>query len=159
LRWERQVDFSALQTLQLWYVGLKTLEKASECQFSPLKALVLELNFDDFDTTRETLGQRMDAARSALLLHLAPLQSLHLGRIFAQLSFQAVLEHHGSSLRTLALFPAISYTYYEPFRMTPERINMIRTRCANMSDLRLSTPRSKGDRQEVEAYRALGAIP
>jgi hypothetical protein len=158
LRWERQVDFSALQILHLWCVDLKTLATGLECQFSSLKTLVVQLRFEIYDAP-QTFAQRMDVTGSAFLLHVAPLQGLHLEGCFAQLSFQAVLERHGGSLRKLAIFPARSHSHYESFQITPERIGMIQAHCTNVSDLGLRVPRSKGDRRELEFYRMLGAIP
>jgi hypothetical protein len=156
LQWERHIDFSALQTLHLWRLELDTLARASQCQFSALKTLVLDLLSMEGDINAPS--QQMDGPGSAFLLNIAPLQSLHLSGLFAERSFQALLDHHGSSLRKLALFPFITLRPPEPFRITPEQIDMIRKHCTKLSDLRLRVPRSKGNCDELKIYRALGAI-
>ncbi|KAL4771510.1 hypothetical protein BDW60DRAFT_217353 [Aspergillus nidulans var. acristatus] len=156
--WRETVDFSHLRSLQLWRVHLDTLEMATTCDFPSLRTLVLGL----FPRRRNPSQAHLsDQAAGAFIASLRPLESIHLTGPFFQESFNAVLSHHGSSLRKLSLYPTETSRIppIDQFLITSTEIRQIQQQCPNVYDLRLQIERTLGDQKEQDIYRALGELP
>ncbi|KAL4814292.1 hypothetical protein BDW67DRAFT_177162 [Aspergillus spinulosporus] len=155
--WKETVDLSRLRSLQLWRVHLDTLETATTCDFSSLKTLVLGLFPRRQHPSQAHLS---DEAAGAFISSLHPLESIHLTGPFFQESFNAVLNHHGNSLRKLSLYPTETSRIppIEQFLITSTEIRQIQQHCPNIYDLRLQIERTLGDQKEQDIYRALGEL-
>ncbi|KAL4992380.1 hypothetical protein BDW68DRAFT_184181 [Aspergillus falconensis] len=156
--WKETVDFSHLGSLQLWRVQMDTLETAATCDFSSLRTLALGL----FPRRRNPSQAHLsDQAVGAFIASLPPLESIHLTGPFFKESFKAVLNHHGSSLRKLSLYPTETSRIppIDQFLITSTEIRKIQQHCPNVHDLRLQVERTQGDQKEQDIYRALGHLP
>ncbi|KAL2866671.1 uncharacterized protein BJX67DRAFT_354537 [Aspergillus lucknowensis] len=152
--WGKTVLFSCLRCLQLWRVKTEVLARAAQYDFSSLKSVALEV----WIYGNPTHLHGLDAATAAFLESVPPLEALHLTGPFSIKTFEGVLDHHGSSVHKLSLYPSENYQQTQ-FILTPSRIKEIGEYCPNLRDLRLQVKRSMGDAEEQEIYRALGRIP
>ncbi|KAL5001537.1 hypothetical protein BDV10DRAFT_182439 [Aspergillus recurvatus] len=156
--WKETVDFTHLCGLQLWRVQMDTLEAAATCDFSSLKTLALGL----FPRRRNPSQAHLsDQAAGAFIASLPPLESIHVTGPFFNESFEAVLNHHGGSLRKLSLYPTETSRIppIDQFFITSTEIREIQKHCPNVHDLRLQVERTLGDQEEQDIYRALGQVP
>ncbi|RYP05723.1 hypothetical protein DL764_003616 [Monosporascus ibericus] len=98
----------------------------------------------------------MDEATSLFLEALGPLEDLSLTCFCGNVSFNAILDRHGRSIRKPRLKPAREYdmttTHFVP---SHGRIEEVAQGCPNLARVELLVPRTQGDKQEVALYRAL----
>ncbi|KAL4901757.1 hypothetical protein BDW74DRAFT_181471 [Aspergillus multicolor] len=163
--WEARLDFSALETLQLWDVQAETLMALSthSGSLAMLKTLALHTESPEDRISQEYSADKAarldDAATwflSALGLGRVRLERVHLsGGPHLGKSFRQLLFSHGRSLRTLSLIAPARYAESGP-RITVSRIKEIQTHCPHIQDLRLSLRRTHGNADEVAVYDALG---
>lgn len=154
------VDFSVLRILKLkddlegkllcWATANKT--------FHSLTTLVLYVHRythpPDQDEERHT--DEYYFRLECFLRSLPPLRNLRVSGSFRQNTFDAIVEHHGKSLRRLWL-KAIDEI--DGFVFNYSRVEKIRQYCLMLEDLTLDPiPRSKGDVREVAIYRKLGEM-
>jgi len=93
-----------------------------------------------------------------------PLQELYLDGHFGLCTFDAAMVRHGHNLRELRMRPAGGYTTAFPplspstLVFSKERVREVQKRCPNLEMISLVVPRSWGDADEVDIYRALGGL-
>ncbi|KAJ6046269.1 uncharacterized protein N7446_009361 [Penicillium canescens] len=146
--WNKQSDYSDLRVLQLWDVDEAMLWTAASREYPALNSLAVQPSSEVKDETVRRF-----------VCSLSPLDSLHLCGEYTQETFQAILDHHGESLRKLCLVPVGEYDRFDYRRITPEFLTLVRTHCPNLKDFRVPTIRSAGRREECDLYRALGQFP
>ncbi|KAL4866785.1 hypothetical protein BDV12DRAFT_172448 [Aspergillus spectabilis] len=158
--WEKRLDFSTLQILNLWGVEAATLVSMSSHSFKSHRVLVIDLEYlEDYDrdySPDEVL--RLDEAASSFFSGLAPLQSVQFSVVPAcENAFQTILWCHGKSLRTLSLVSPPG-SYLPGPLMTVSRIRQIQAHCPNIRDLRPPVLRTHGNPEEATIYQALGVF-
>ncbi|OBT41347.1 hypothetical protein VE00_08507 [Pseudogymnoascus sp. WSF 3629] len=147
-------DFSILRTLQFKSgIDIKSLNFLTSCTFSSLTNLVLSLIIEQ-GYGAPPLPEDYCYAASGFLYSLPPLRSLTIGENVPQIILDSALDHHGSSLRKLHLYPQSGI-----HRILLEDIVHIGEHCPLLENLKLAIHRSKGDGAEVAAYKAIGSIP
>ncbi|KAL3458135.1 hypothetical protein BJX64DRAFT_292495 [Aspergillus heterothallicus] len=165
--WENHVDFSKLRSLQLWNVSAEGLEFLMESSFDSLTALALSLSPGEqgYGTLPEGEVLRVDEAASSFISMIeSPLESVHLGGVYyAEETLQALLEHHGSSLRTLSMMSSsprrkLSSDYGAlALVVTADDVNQIQDYCPDLRDLRLTVAAADFDEEDyLELFEAIG---
>lgn len=103
-------------------------------------------------------------AINQLLGSTKPLRHLSVSGHISDRTFDIITRHHGETLRFLSLMPHSSI-YHEPddpdtiFIWTVGAVQKMADRCQRLEDVALSIDRTRGDRREVERYRALSQLP
>jgi hypothetical protein len=90
---------------------------------------------------------------------LPPLKALRVRGNLSPRTIEAIVEHHGSSLRQLWLSFNRAFGDTENLMLGLQEVREIFEFCPLIEDLTLPIPRSKGDSQEVAIYRTIGAFP
>ncbi|KIM98379.1 hypothetical protein OIDMADRAFT_31182 [Oidiodendron maius Zn] len=145
-----------LERLELHRHGLVTLSMlnvlSTYIDFSVLRILKLKDALEDGERDTDEYHFRLEF----FLRSLPPLRNLRVSGRFRQNTFDAIVEHHGKSLRQLWL-EAIDEI--DGFVFNYSRVEKIRQHCLMLEDLTLDPiPRSKGDVREVAIYRKLGEM-
>lgn len=160
-RWGGRTLISNLQELQL------------ESQMAPelLKELVrLESNQHSLASLRRLSlllksrtpeqDEQLDELAGHVLYALHPLQVIELTGCVAEKTFSAILSSHGSALRKLKFVASRnSRTQPKMFLLGTHQIQDLSTSCPGITELTTKVQRTRGDVQEVQLYRALGALP
>ncbi|KAJ5642205.1 hypothetical protein N7490_006205 [Penicillium lividum] len=152
--WAVQANFSNLQALQLLDARVDAVVMAAKCQFPSLKALVLEM----IDPSDDAAYRDFDAAASAFISSLPPLQSIRFTSCEKEKTLKAILDRHADSLCSLSLWTEAK-TYEEGNAITEEWITQIRDSCPNLCNLGLPIARTKGNHEEVQIYRIIAGMP
>lgn len=105
-----------------------------------------------------------DSAVSAFLASLRPLESLRLTGHIDNGTMDSILSRHGPALRSLTLHPYGSRSpstgsRHQPLTYGCSRILQLRDACPRLEKLTLPIRRQKGERVEVDIYRALAELP
>ncbi|RYP31403.1 hypothetical protein DL767_005803 [Monosporascus sp. MG133] len=160
--WNSHTDFSKLCSLQIHDISLDALEVLVRVARSDnVKSLhTLALSIAPFG---ESLLQTSEPSVDVLLQTLRPLQNLELTGFIGESTFMAILHHHGATLAKLKLIPDFQRlrSTGPPMRfvISYSHIQDLQKQCPGLRELELLLPRSKGDQQEVDIYRTLGALP
>lgn len=151
--WRAHTDFSVLRTLKL-RPGIEEDaldDLATECRFPSLATLVLNLN-PRYSERRPT-SHYLDTA-NRLLRTLPPLSTLELQGWHHDLVLHLFLDHHGSALHKLEIWPFLSDE-----RFTQKDITEMSEHCPLLEDLTLPLHLPRGDATEVALYKTLGSFP
>ena len=160
--WDSHTDFSKLCSLRIHNISLDAIEAlvrvARSDNFKSLHTLALSIPIFD-----ESSVQANKLSVDVLLQTLSPLQHIELTGLMGERTFMAILHQHGGTLAKLKLIPGFqgvcSTGPPTPFVISYAHIQDLRQQCPGLRDLELLLPRSKGDQQEVDIYRALGQLP
>ncbi|KAI5369191.1 putative leucine-rich repeat domain superfamily [Septoria linicola] len=137
-QWWQHADFSALQVLKIKNgVDHSTLEWAAEHASFPSLS-TLEIHSEPGNN---------ESAISDLLQSLPSLKELAVRGGVHDLTFSAILDHHGLSLRRLSI---------PGFASSIESLRMLNAACPFLEHLEVRTSRTQGDDEEVQLYTSLG---
>jgi hypothetical protein len=153
--WNNHIDFSTLRIIKLGYtVADKALSwAAANYTFHSLTTLYLVVNLE-WNRTQDT--DEYHILLDSFLRSLPSLRNLRVIGWLRQNTFDAIIEHHGKSLRRLWLE---TDREINRFVFNSYQVEKIRQHCPMLEDLMLNPiPRSKGDAQEVAIYKTLGAV-
>ncbi len=157
--WSHRTNLDELRSLKLiTRISLEAIETltvlAREGQFKSLRQLLLVLTADDHEQRIQ-----LDGATSLFLEALAPLEDIYLTGFWGHATFNAILNHHGSSLRKIRLEQSpIQRMQKDSFIVSRHRVEEIAQACPNLANVELFIPRTQGDEHEVAIYRALGRM-
>ncbi|KAL2802147.1 hypothetical protein BJX63DRAFT_441387 [Aspergillus granulosus] len=149
-KWDQCISFSNLHTFQLYVYS--SFPNVAAYTFLSLKNLVLR--FGECTDDQETLVN-LDNGAALLLSQLPPLMSLFVSGHCSVRTLRAALERHGPTLRRFKLRFTHLARHHKRTDITAELINEIRTSCPRLRDLSLRIPRSEGNQDEVNLYKAL----
>ncbi|KAJ5130999.1 uncharacterized protein N7515_007038 [Penicillium bovifimosum] len=90
------------------------------------------------------------------ILAFRPLEYLYVSGLRDVETLDRIIQHHGPSLKGLALVPNKVYQYP---RLNSSKLLEMMNLCPNMEELRLQMKRSAGNQAECEMYKALGTFP
>ncbi|KAM5464243.1 hypothetical protein MauCBS54593_007062 [Microsporum audouinii] len=156
-QWNEHIAFSALKELILdTMMDPYSLREASTYNFRSLKTLFLRLDSDNLDE-----NAFLDGAACVFLQSLPPLNVLKLTGNFSHETFKAILGHH-RSLQRIWLSPQRKShlaSFGLDFTLSLDRIRELTSQCLQLRTVSLLIPRTLGDSQEVNIYRALGSLP
>jgi hypothetical protein len=159
--WPSVTDLSILRKLEFNNeVDTEFLELLTrDANFPSLKTLVLALmDIRQFHGTGEDqMLKTMEhaSAASSFLRSIPPLSALKVRAEFRDPIFDTIIEHHGSTLRKLAL---VSLGYYNQMHFRVAQVNQIAEHCPELEELAITVPRTRGNKDEVLIYHALGSI-
>jgi len=150
--WAACTNFSKLRHLVLpWTSGAiaASMGVAARGDLASLKDLWIYCDTKDWDSFPRLLES----------LNPHSLQRLHLSGYFNTTLFNAILDHHGRSLRHLFL---LSYSDFKDeaavMVLTPVEATLISQKCPNLEHLWLQVDRKMGNGHECALYRALGGL-
>ncbi|KAL4893247.1 hypothetical protein BDV59DRAFT_177870 [Aspergillus ambiguus] len=128
---------------------------AKSCEFPSLKSLVLHAVDERADRVWSRVIDHYNSRGAAFIASLPPLESLELSADFGREAFDAILHHHGKSLKKFHLTPS-----HSPYALvlTQQHIEKMSIYCPHIVNLALPIPRTKSDAQEAGLYHALGAF-
>lgn len=163
----QRTDFSQLRTLQLDLQSRIELEEtqtltriAQVTGFNSLRAVSLSCTCMSVVPWLE--AHAMDEALSLFLCCLPPLTVIRLNYLALEQSFNAIVSHHGHTLKRLCFMPAVYWRQPEnvtSFTITARHVQSLAQSGANLEDVELASPRTKGDAQEMAIYRSLSQLP
>jgi hypothetical protein len=162
ISWSTITDFAVIQVLE--FGNILRVDPfdymAANCDFVSLKTLVIRCDdshfpyrLGDSDDKQEALA--VDNAVACFLLSLPPLQALELSGDFGQTTFEAMLAHHGKSLKRLHLMPS---QRYGQFGLSLKELEQTTRCCPMVNELAIKIRRSLGDDLEMASYKLLGTL-
>lgn len=159
LKWSQHTNFGDLRSLEIrGTVKLEAVDQVAQiARETPLKALTTLLLYP-----RPLLrcgGPEMDAATAQLLGSLYPLRSLTIGGVHAELTFNAVIDHHGKTLRRFVFFQTNDRRGAPKFVISAIHIERLTQRCSDLEYLDLRVSRLLGNEEEISVYRQLSRLP
>ncbi|KAH6892536.1 hypothetical protein B0T10DRAFT_594311 [Thelonectria olida] len=160
VKWSSYTDFRNLRLL--WVQNsvdldslLQLVQMADDGHFANLQSLSLVMFDMDLgsDAPQPSDEPEIDDAIRDLLQLLSPLKSLRLtGSLVSGMILDAIISHHGGSLRRLKLLrPRFSFSL--------GNIREISQKCPELEELEIMVRRLQGGEEEVKLYRALGTLP
>ncbi|RYP61559.1 hypothetical protein DL771_010080 [Monosporascus sp. 5C6A] len=159
MAWSNRTNFDELRSLEIDDdISLEVLRTMTSLAqggtFQSLRRLALAVRSEE-----QAEWIHMDEATGLFLEALGPLEDLSLSGFCANVSFNAVLDRHGRSLRKLRLIPARKYRMVTTqFALSHQRIEEIAQGCPDLAQVEFLVPRTQGDEQEVAIYGALGQL-
>ncbi|KAL2832937.1 hypothetical protein BDW59DRAFT_169207 [Aspergillus cavernicola] len=159
--WSKHTPFSNLTTLQLCgNYNYQLLVKLTTYKFSSLKNLVLCFKENIAPRCCYGVVAGLDKDPDSLLSRLPPLESLLITAPYAEQPLAIPFEHHGPILQKLG--HVLSRPMRHPGRGThiaPGLIKEIHAHYTKLRHLTIRIPRTQGNRDEVNLYRALHILP
>ncbi|CAG8399720.1 unnamed protein product [Penicillium salamii] len=145
-------DLSQLRSLNLGPI-CEPRELVNIAELLPnLKRLFLDVGLVDFAPSRVKLQIK---ELTAGILAFRPLEYLCIRGLRTVQDLGRIIQHHGSSLKELALIPDEFQSYP---RLNSSQLLKMAILCPNLEELRIQVRRSMGDQSECEMYKALGAF-
>ncbi|KAJ5100277.1 hypothetical protein N7456_006329 [Penicillium angulare] len=118
----------------------------------------LERLFIDLVRRNSPIVTKTDEEESiAGIMAFCPLKYLYIKGLRSAESLDRIIQHHGPSLKGLALVPFGGKRHGYP-RLGPSELHEMAIRCPNLEELRLPVARSGGNQAECEMYKALGSF-
>ncbi|TVY44670.1 hypothetical protein LOCC1_G005843 [Lachnellula occidentalis] len=169
--WARHTDFSRLRHLALGggygceNIGVNGEEMewiAQNCSFRQLKTLGVRMDRDDFHVERPNYVNNA----VTFLRAFEPLDQLSVSGALEPKILDAILDHHGPTLKKLTLRPSeeefsvsnLRVRRDIPMTFTKEHILQIHSQCPALQELAISVKRTKSDRLEAEMYKSFGQM-
>ncbi|CAI7670423.1 unnamed protein product [Penicillium bialowiezense] len=143
-------DLSQLRTLDIGFIIEPEKLVIIARLFPNLKRLFFGLVTRNSGTSTINSGEDIAGIQA---FH--PLEYLSIKGLRNVEDLDRIVQHHGLSLKGLALEP----TNYNYPTLNPSKLLEIATRCPNLEELRIHMKRSLGDQTECEMYKALGTFP
>jgi hypothetical protein len=151
--WHSFTTFSYIRYFELDEFTSDQLRYMTTCSFASLETLIL--NLGNSHPAYDHDPHDLDIPTGDFLVSIPPLKSLKITGAAGPITFNAILEHHGSSLKRLHFVPK---QRKKQFVLNLECIKELKDSLPLLEELTIKVPRSQGDKTEVAIYRALGSI-
>jgi hypothetical protein len=159
--WETTADISGvLSSLEVFKcnrgnTGRKEFEELiSKCRFPSLK--VLSIRIEGNNRFPIEAAKNYDNLTCYFLEYLPPLTALCIRGTLTRSAYDAILAHHGNSLKSLSIQQKF---HIERIIFNQLELQNLKNSCPNLEELELQVPRSRGDSDEIAMYRTLGSFP
>ncbi|KAJ5930871.1 hypothetical protein N7466_006364 [Penicillium verhagenii] len=151
-------NLSQLRSLDIGSLGDARILVSVAGLFPNLKRLFISLdarmwNFEKYKHCKSLFFQDSTAG----ILAFRPLEYLSIKGLDSVENLNSIIQHHGPSLKGLALVP--HDIIYEYPRLHLSDLLEMAILCPNLEELRLQIKRSMGSQEECEMYKAFGTFP